>query len=414
MNLYPTQLYGFLNTMNRFVHIVLVLLAHTTFGQDNKSFSTQQEISQNVLVSGNAEQIDDLHILRNSTDYYTQQAKNWKALVNADKKNSNAWYNYYKATRYSLIDQNTGQLDVGAQSVLDDIVADMDEVSESYEYNYIVYWNGNYDASYGPALLKANELNPKAAETYDDLIAYYEIEGDFNKKKEYCTKLAASGTIPLSIMTYNYNVLMSLKENAIIVTNGVNDTYPLWIWQHVKGFRRDVKIIALPLLQNDGYKSRLFKELNIKTPQTTVKKFKSTITEPFDMAQVIEENPSMPIYLGLTVNQNILKNLKNNLYVTGLAMRYSKSGFDNITELRKNWENDFVLEDLEKAENGHLKSNMASRQLDANYLIPALLLYEFYASNGLTANALKLRSLVTNIAKGSEKETTVSEYLANK
>src|SRR5690625_4200103 len=45
-----------------------------------------------------------------------------------------------------------------------------------------------------------------------------------------------------------YNILSSLDQNAILITNGDNDTYPLWYLQEVEEFRRDVRIINANLL----------------------------------------------------------------------------------------------------------------------------------------------------------------------
>ena len=86
---------------------------------------------------------------------------------------------------------------------------------------------------------------------------------------------------------YSYDLLQSCAPNAVLFTNGDNDTFPLWYLQDVEGVRRDVKIANLSLLNTSWY-IRLLKD---KDPYGVGKVDMKLSDEQIDQIRPIQWKP---------------------------------------------------------------------------------------------------------------------------
>ncbi|MCP4438305.1 MAG: SUMF1/EgtB/PvdO family nonheme iron enzyme [Aureispira sp.] len=342
-----------------------------------------------------------------SINYYQEQIKEWKQVLNQNSKNADAWLNYYLANHN--VWQKGGKVTYPeTQKIVKDAAS---KIPNSFEYNYIYYYNSLNKTRDFEYLQKAFELAPDRYETYKEFIQHYELKGDQKQVEKFCEKWLNSGEYSTGIFNWNYNVLAGLEKDAVLITQGENDTYPIWILQYAKVVRKDVRVLNIQLLKNKTYQQRLFEELGIPAFELDYAQAQNESQFFNSMVSHILQNLSnKTAYLGVSIPKGVVNNYEEELYIVGLAFQYSQQLLDNVELIETNYENKFFLDYLNINFHQDLSQEIVE-QYNLNYLPAFLILHKHYQGKGEYNKASHLKDLIVNIAKQGGKQKEIEEYL---
>lgn len=352
---------------------------------------------------------------RHTPDWYKEQASLWNNEIKKDKNNAYAWYNYYRATRNQLrLDTNDKRSHDEKATILNNIVNDMGQaVSESFEYNLSRWLIGGNDNQYLPHLKKAATMGAEREEIVSEMINWGETDRNITMRDKYAalwfnSKLASPG-----LLNYNYNVMAGLKPNAILLTVGDNDTYPIWQLQS-QGIRKDITVLNLSLLNIDTYRDKVFKELNISKWDTALHSGKSINDNNTYIAEIIRHIATNtghhPVYVALTTGEEYTNPVADNLYLTGLAYEYSDQPIDNMALLKKNFEQNYALDYIEHRFFKDI-SEYYTICVNENYIVPMLKLYDHYKEAGDIQKTEWIKHKILILAEKSEHKSTILNHL---
>ena len=120
----------------------------------------------------------------------------------------------------------------------------------------------------------------------------------------------------------------------------------------------------------------------------------------------------MPIYFAFTVYPDFYKSIKDDLYVVGLAYRYSPERIDNLAYLKKNLEQHFRLDYLTNDwYNENALGKNIRQHMHMNYVVPMIMLAEHYHISGEAEAAEKWKTLALKVAEEAGKKAEILEDL---
>ena len=332
--------------------------------------------------------------------WYAEQAQSWEQQVQGNAGDAGAWLNYFTACRYSHASPATIQAIV---------LQVMNAIPDTYEYYLMRGLSAGFTPEARAYLRQASTLQPDNPATDAALLLLEAYEGNVESRAALSKKIYATGHIAASLLSYSYNVLMSVGPGAVLITEGENTALPLFVLQDVLHIRTDVTILQLDLMGDAGYRKRVANTLRLDLDETALPAAPAVCKRTL-AAMLPAQNPNVTFYYALTVPQDNIAAIKDRLYVVGLASQLSQDRLDNIPIIRENMERRFLLDHLTVDFNGESEFS-SGKVLAANYLVPMLMLYEHYQNNGEQTKARDLEVLINKISIMSGKGRYVANFL---
>ncbi len=358
---------------------------------------------------------------KHEISWYETQQKLWKQEIDKNKTNGEAWYNYFRANRalvYLLPSEiedlkKSNELREKLRKETNEIVENAYKtIPNSFEANLMKSVHNNLDGT--SFLLKAYEINPYDVRTFDALMVYYETIQNQEEFQKFATKIFQYNVLPSSLLNWGYNILSELDENAILYTAGDNDTYACWIVQEAFKFRKDVQIINTSLILEDDYRKRIFKKLNIPDLKISLKEAKSDEEYEKNVSQIYKHiwESKKVVYSAASAMHSFKKEYENELYLTGLAYKFSKENIENDAIIRRNYEKRYLLDHIKYNFSFNVGDNF-SVEFNSMYLPSMLKLYRNYKESEDFSKMKELEELILLISEKSGQKDEVLKEMNN-
>ncbi|MEO8066159.1 MAG: hypothetical protein ABI599_00560 [Flavobacteriales bacterium] len=301
--------------------------------------------------------------------------------------NAFAWGAYFQTERNSALSTNNGSLSKPDKERLQTIADDMEEaVPGSFESEIATYYLEFPKPEGYLALDRAAAKDAGRAELCGPKLSQAAMAGNEQAMTTWSIALKDRGGLAPPLLDVAADVLASVDRDAVVLANGEMDTYPLWVEQHALDLRTDVLVVHQAGLVDDDYRSLVWKKARAEGAVPSA--------ASVGFVKALAAHSPRPVYLAPSCDRELLNTLREDLYLTGMAMRYSATPLDNLPKLKAVWPT--------------LRKNSQAGPLSRNYLLPAITLRDHYEAVGDEANYARMDAELLQLAKSTG--TTVRLY----
>lgn len=210
-----------------------------------------------VYSTATPERVEPMRKKDLSPERYRQLRDEWKVYAEAHPNDPRGWAQLAKAAGYAG-EPCTSAVGYAARAVR--IGPDNAEaLAVLGGWKWAAWCDGQpVDAGEAIGLLeRALVLDPDLDDAHLRLWVMRLSKGQLEAAAGDLRSLLDRNRIPEPLVDYGYNELVGLDPDAILLTNGDNDTYPAVALQAARGFRSDVAVINLSMLNMGWYRHML-------------------------------------------------------------------------------------------------------------------------------------------------------------
>ena len=355
-------------------------------------------------------------------EYYETQIKLWEKRVKQNKKDANAWLNYFAATKSAwLIEDNrfielselrprTMQSKFEYAKIAHEAIK---HIPNTFEANYMLHFQDNKEIKKNYSyLLKANELKPYDQRILFSLLRYYDLVNDPENVQLVAQEIAKTSFITANGFNLAYNILTELEEKSLLITS-LSNFYACIILQKTKGIKPNAIITTkngiFPYNQHEQqYINKLYNRIGTNysglmidssgTENEKDNNFYRVKNSYFDTLLAT----NIPIYFS-NIFLSDFKYFEDKIYLHGLTYRYRSQPVNYIYKIKENYEKNYSL-DYIKHDFSPTPSDNYEQSLYFRYYYSALKLYQFYMEKGMYLQQQEMKKFIKQIAEKSGKK----------
>jgi len=288
----------------------VIILDHRD-GSSIKEGKAKTFLKKEELHPAKSESLDDVNTSEKDFD-----------LSGNNLNSQKAWLNTYQTKRNAFI-VNDGKISASEKSALERIIIESKaSINGSFACYYMQLREKRNQPESVQLLKQAISIDPNNALLSAETAWIAERIGDLSLRNKALNAYRSSGFISNVQLKFASWMLDAIPQNGLIITNGENDTYPVWLSN-----TSNKLVISLAMLEDVAWLNKTIAKWDASIH------FKKSPSEQEFLNRIIKSNK--PCYLAWSIRPDLLAPLSSQLFPIGPLLQVNDTNNDNVIRLRK-------------------------------------------------------------------------------